>query len=514
MSYPKKLLRLRPTRGLGLDLPANEVSPDFYTGGSEIIFRDGIAERLGGERQAYSQSVTDPVFALLNVRAPGGVTESNFWLTFGEDDIQALETSNVDAVTGAALTAVTSPWQWSLTLLNNLPICTNGLDAPRYWGGDVGTPFTALPGWPAGTICKAIAAFRFHIFAFDIDGPSGHFESQVAWSDAADPGAVPSTWTAAATNEAGDAILADTPGPIMCGAPLAGSLVIFKRSSTYAADYVGGERIFNFRLLDGDRGALTRHSVIDVGGVFFVVGDGDIWLTDGTTWRSIAFGRVRDYLFGQLEQASYENLFVVHHRAKNEVWVCYPTAGNTFATEALIYNVAADAWGVRALTAVTCGAVGIVNDLAADESWNADAEAWDADLSAWNAANFSLATEQMLLGANAADLTLIDSGDATARDATLYRHDLTMGEPERLKFVRRLHCRTNATPGTLYVRVGSRMSVTDSTTWGAEVPLVPPASFVNVRALGRFISAEVRSEDTEVWQVSGFDLEYELRGYR
>lgn len=514
MSYPKQLLRLRPVRGLALDIPANEVSEKFYTLASNVHFRDGIARRMGGRRAAYAQNTVDPTLHLLNVRAPGGATESNFWLAFGADEVQALETSNIDDITPAAgLQAATSSWQWSTTLLNNIPCATNGLDAPFYWAGDVGTVAADLPNWPAGTVCKSLVAFKFHLFALDIDGPGGHFESQIKWSDAAAAGDVPATWTAAPSNEAGSATLADTPGPCMCGVPLQDSLLVFKRSSTYAVSYVAGSRIFSVRLLDGARGALTRHAAVDVGGKVLVVTDGDVMLTDGVNWQSVAQGRARNQIFTQLDQDNYENLTVEYDRAKDEVWICYPTSGNAHCSEALIYNVGGDTFGIRTLDELTHLRVGVVNDTANDESWDADSEVWDDDDSFWNSANFSLANEQLMTAVDGDELTLEDDETATAVAATLFRHDLTMGEPERLKFARRVHVRTNATPGTLYVRVGARNTPTESITWGAERPLVTPGGFVNCRALGAYISIEIRSEGEQVWQVTGIDIEFELRGY-
>ncbi len=82
-----------------------------------------------------------------------------------------------------------------------------------------------------------------------------------------------------------------------------------------------------------------------------------------------------------------------------------------------------------------------------------------------------------------------------------------------MKFARRLHVRTNETPGTLYCRVGSRNSVTDAITWDTERALVPPAAFVHMRALGKFLSYQVRGQDVDVWHVTGCDLEADLRGY-
>ena len=513
MSYPKQLLRLRPTRGLVLDTPSSEVGPDFYTTGSNVVFRNGFAQRIGGARAAYAQNTVDPVHHLMNARAPGGITESNFWLVFGDDEIQALETSNISDITGSALTPVTASWQWCATWLNNIPCFTNGLDAPRYWAGDVGTPAADLPNWPAGTICKSLFAFKHHLIALDIDGPSGHFESQILWSDAAAPGDVPATWTAAANNEAGDDILAETPGPALCGISLLDTGLIFKRSSTYALNYVEGEDVFSTRLLDGTRGALTRRAVADVGGHALVVTDGDVMMTDGTNWQSLAQGRIRDHIFGQLDQDSYEMLFVVFDRARGEARIYYPTTGNSFCNECVVYHVASDAFSVLPAEDVSHAAVGVINDLSPDESWDVDSEVWDDDTSAWNSANFSLANEQLLVAQNSDVLTLENAGASVAVDALLSKHDMSMGAPERFKFVRRVHVRTNGTPGTLYVRVGSRATAAGSITWGAEVALAPAAPFVNCRAQGRFISVDVRSEDEDQWLIAGIDIEYELRGY-
>jgi hypothetical protein len=508
MSYPKKLLRLRPTRGVAADPPPNEVNQEFYTGASNVHFRDGFAGRILGSRAAYGV-LPVAVLHLLNAR----IETTNFWLVFGASAIHALETSNSDNVTGAALTAVTQPWQWSSTLLNGVPVASNALDSPRYWAGDVGTPFATLPGWPAATSCKSIVAFQFHLVALDIDGPSGHFESQVLWSDAAEPGTVPATWAPGGDNEAGDAVLGDAPGPALCGVPMRGSLLIYKRSSVYSMDYVGGNDVFSFRQIFSSSGALTRHSVCDLSdGRHFVVGDGDIYITDGVSRRSVAKDRMAAFVFNQLDQDHYENLFAIYHRAKNEVWVCFPEQGSQYCTLAAVYDVTHDAFGVRVLSNVTCAEIGIVNDTATSEAWSAATYLWTDAARLWNQPNYSLAVESLVTGAGTT-ATQHDTQNAVALDASLSRYDLTFGEPERVKFLRRLHVRAQPGFGTLYVRVGSRMTPTESISWAPEVALIEPEQIVNTFTQGRYISAEIRSEDDDVWLVSGADLEAELRGY-
>ena len=57
MSYPKRLLRLTPTRGFVSDTPAHEVGPDFWTGADNVLFRDGFPHRLPGSRSAYTTAL-------------------------------------------------------------------------------------------------------------------------------------------------------------------------------------------------------------------------------------------------------------------------------------------------------------------------------------------------------------------------------------------------------------------------------------------------------------------------
>ena len=45
MSYPKKIVKVRPLGGIVNDLPAFEVAPEFYTSGRNVHLRASFAER-------------------------------------------------------------------------------------------------------------------------------------------------------------------------------------------------------------------------------------------------------------------------------------------------------------------------------------------------------------------------------------------------------------------------------------------------------------------------------------
>ena len=90
---------------------------------------------------------------------------------------------------------------------------------------------------------------------------------------------------------------------------------------------------------------------------------------------------------------------------------------------------------------------------------------------------------------------------------------MALGSPERVKFVKRVHIRAKENYGTLLVRVGGQMTPTGPTTWSNEVSITSPEQIVNVFAQGRYISIEMRTTGTDVWKITGVDIEADERGY-
>lgn len=510
MSYPKETIKLRPTRGFISDIPAHEVGPDFYTQMTNITIRNGFAQRLPGSRSIYTTA--------LATAAPGQLLHAvncenagtNYWLLFESDGTAwAIETTNATQIDNTLLAAVTSPESFSSALLNGVPVISNGTDEPVYWAG---ANLVTLPDWTATESCGFIAVFKFHVFALDISGPGGTFTSLLRWSSSAEPGTVPNSWTPDASNDAGDVELSDSPGGLLCAYPLRDSLMIYKRSSTYQCRYVGGNQVFNFRKVQSAHGALTRRSVCDVNGQHLVVSDGDIVLTDGTNRRSIGEARVKDYLFNQLDQTNYPHLFCTYNRAQDEVLIGIPSSGSTYADVGLIYNVKQDSFGVRDLADVVHGAVGFVNDTAEANAWQDRTETWADAVGTWGSSTVSSARDS-LVTIEAATMRQQDVIDAETKTAYLGRYSMPFGQPERIKFIKRLHVRAKASYGTLFVRVGSQMEPNDAISWCNEVAITDPEQVVNCFAQGRYISVEVRSAGSDVWQLTGIDLEAEFRGY-
>lgn len=510
MSYPKRTIKLRPTHGVMRDTPAHEVGPDFWTLAENVIFRDGFATRILGSRDAYTTALGTAAPTQLMHGINAQVSDTNYWLLFEADGTAwAVEGTNAVQIDAGLLQAVANPFEHSSALLNGLPVYSNGSDEPVYWAG---ANLVTLPGWTASENCNFLTVFKFHIFALDISGPGGVFGNLCKWSAAAEPGTVPNSWTPAATNQAGDVELSDSPGPLLCAYPLRDSLIIYKKSAMYLVQFVGGNQVFTFRKAQSASGALTRRSVCDINGRHFVVSDGDIVVTDGTTRQSVGESRVKDTLFNTLDQDNFRNLFCTYNRGRDEVLIGYPSAGNVFCNKALVYDVSTDSFGARDLTQVVHAPVGFVNDAVQSNTWADRSDTWSAAADPWGSSTIAAARDS-IVHMRQATLRQQDTIDMVSESASLGKGGLHFDAPERVKFVKRAHIRTKENFGQLLARLGGSMTPNGPVTWSAEVVLNSPEQIVDAFAQGRYIHFEARTTGADVWKITGVDIEAELRGY-
>ena len=126
--------------------------------------------------------------------------------------------------------------------------------------------FSDLPNWITNGTCKTIKAFGNYLMALNLTEGGTNLPNKVRWGDTAEDFSYPSTWTAAATNDAGAVTIGDEADEIIDGLALKESFIIYKGNSTWIANYIGGMVADKF----GDEKALFLGIILSALGCYLI----------------------------------------------------------------------------------------------------------------------------------------------------------------------------------------------------------------------------------------------------
>jgi hypothetical protein len=297
------------------------------------------------------------------------------------------------------------------------------------------------------------------------------YRRRVLWSSAAEPGAMPTSFEAAATNDAGFQDLADAEGAMVDCLPLGDVNIVYTEDARYAMQHIGGEFVFAFTRLPGADGLFSTSCVVNtpVGHVFLTNGL-DVKVHSGGEARSVANGLVKDYL--KSVTASYSSAkgqaFLAVNPAKSEVWVC--TLTQLGPRNLLVWNWVSDTWSKFDITsaALTCGTNGLFPRSVAGD-----------------------ATDTLLIGyaTNLATPTTAGTLFGSAITGTLERTGMDFGDRDTFKSVQRSRWNIDGTAGnTASIYHGSSKTADGSVTYAsAATYTIGTTDYANARATsGRF----------------------------
>jgi hypothetical protein len=337
----------------------------------------------------------------------------------------------------------------------------------------------------------------------------------VKWSDAADSNSLPASWDeTSTTGEAGENSLSDTQGYIVDAAKLRDSLMIYKEDAVYGCQYIGGTFVFRFWRLSGLIGALTQQCVVDLGDKHFVFGNGDVYIHDGQTPQSIVDKRLRDYLFNIIDSDNYVYSYCVHHKKLNEVWLCYPTSGNTYPNKAMVWNYTDNTWTERDLNPNTVSiSPGIIADAA--YTWATLPYATWADWTGtWGSRQFNPLDDTLVSVTTDTEMFKHESGnqdDGVDVACVLEKTNIELGQGSHM--IKAVHPYAEGQSFSVYV--GYQNTKNAAVTWDGPFTFDPLTDRrVNCRVVGRYHAVKFCSTDDVAWTISAYGIEYEAAGLR
>lgn len=504
--------------GLVEDIHPSLLPPNAWSEVSNVRFDNGSVKKILGCSSIDDTTCTDTLFVIPVIKYLTGNIPEAGWVYCGTDDVYYYNGTDHEEITRSSgnYTGDNQDY-WTGVVAQNILYLTNGYDTPQVW---LSTDLEDLP-WDAddtwadkGYSTKILRTFKNFIIALTFNDGTGYNDQRVYWSDPAEPWTAPSSWDwADETNLAGYVDLAATKGSIVDGLPLRDSFMVYKEDAIISMNYVGGASIFAFRTLIEGSGLMSMHAVKEFDNKHFVVGQDDIYVTDGNSLVSILDKKLRSEFFSEINTTLFKKTFVLKNHLKKEMWVCYPSTGSqTYCDKALIWNWVNNTWTRRDLPDVHFISSGVGFSPLGD-TWDDDTGTWDADSTTWDSRYYNPALIRSV-GCSATELLLFeDSYTDLGESYTSYvlREYLQLNPKDTISQIKAVYPRGS---GEMNIYVGACMHQNDAFTWEGPYTINPSTDAqIRCRVTGRYHAIKFEfSGDTE-HSLQSYEVEYVPTGY-
>jgi len=361
------LIPLRQFGDVGMvqDAPAHELPPNAITGGKNVLFRDGAARKMNGNKIiAYDiSSENSQWFETWQYQV--GTYKQVIGLANGTMlvwDGSAISVPSIQDQGGtAAVLSATAAWQ--STVFGRFAVMNNRVEMPLYsWNSGTSSPdgsvFRMIPAWGAanspGGAVKSIRAHRNFLVAVGV----ANAPYNVYWSDAAATDSFPASWDYADTTKlAGYVQVAASDGPLIDCREMGDAMIVYTQNAAYALQYVGGSDVFGIRRLFS-HGLINRECAVSFQNQHFCVGDNRLYVHDGLNISRPAERKIERAFFHEV--SDWSKCLAASIEGQNEIWVYYTTAGGSSPNRALIWNWHNNTWAFIDLPGYTCIAPSVV----------------------------------------------------------------------------------------------------------------------------------------------------------
>ena len=225
---------------------------------------------------------------------------------------------------------------WSLDNFGSyLVACSTADGRLLEWQLNTGADAAPIANAPTGNLGLLVTEERF-LFAL---GAAGN-PRLVQWCDRENN----TSWTPAATNEAGDIEL-QTSGQIMQGVRTRGQSLIITDIDAHSVTYIGGQFVYSFSRVGSSCGAVSRRAAAAVDEGVFWMGQRGFFAYAGGAVQDIPC-EVADHVFNDMNTAQGSKIWAVTNQQYNEIWWWYPSEGSNEIDRYVSYNYKEGHWSI------------------------------------------------------------------------------------------------------------------------------------------------------------------------
>src|SRR6056300_1611883 len=206
----------------------------------------------------------------------------------------------------------------------------------------------AISGAPTSNSGIIVTEERF-IFALGAGGNP----RKVQWCDREDN----TTWTPAATNEAGDIEL-QTSGQIQTAIRTRGQTLIITDIDAHTARYIGPPYVYGFERVGTSCGIISRQAAADVDMGVFWMGNGGFFRFDGNLVSEIPCD-VHDYVFGDINTSQKSKTWAFTNGQFGEIWWFYASSNSTEIDRYVAFDYKENHWLIGNLSRTSGASRGV-----------------------------------------------------------------------------------------------------------------------------------------------------------
>jgi hypothetical protein len=236
---------------------------------------------------------------------------------------------------------------WSQTNFGEDLIFSVRDGAIYYWDatGGVTTRGVALQTLTGASDVPTVQKFTFvsdtsrFVFAFGCNdyGVAVQSPMLVRWSDQENP----TNWTPKATNQAGSIQFSRGSELVTC-IQTRQEIVVWTDSALYSLQYVGPPAVWRSELLADNISIVGPNTAAVASGVVYWMGVDKFYKYDGRVQTLRC--DLRQYIFSDINQSQWQQVFAGTNEGFNEVWWFYCSANSTVVDKYVVYNYVEDIW--------------------------------------------------------------------------------------------------------------------------------------------------------------------------